>query len=85
MVLMDVRMPELSGLDAAATIRRRERYTARRWDRRAHRPRHGRRQGTLPGGRHEQLPRKPLTLLDLKAALDTIAAEKTGRSASRSR
>ena len=29
-VLMDVQMPELSGLDAAATIRRRERYTGRR-------------------------------------------------------
>ena len=29
-VLMDVQMPELSGLDAAAMIRRRERYTSRR-------------------------------------------------------
>ena len=55
-VLMDVQMPELSGLDAATMIRRRERYTGQSLpDHRAHRARDGRRQGTLPRGRHERL------------------------------
>ena len=83
-VLMDVQMPELSGLDAAATIRRRERYTGQALPiiaLTAH-AMEGDRERCLAAGMNSYL-RKPLTLLDLKAALDAIAAQKTGRAAAR--
>jgi PAS domain S-box-containing protein len=83
-VLMDVQMPELSGLDAASTIRRRERYTGQALPiiaLTAH-AMEGDRERCLAAGMNSYL-RKPLTLLDLKAALDAIAAQKTGRPAAR--
>ena len=79
-VLMDVQMPELSGLDAAATIRRRERYTGeslRIIALTAH-AMEGDKERCLAAGMNAYLS-KPLTLLELKAALDAVAAEKAAR------
>ena len=79
-VLMDVQMPELSGLDAAATIRRRERYTGeslRIIALTAH-AMEGDRERCLAAGMNAYLS-KPLTLLELKAALDAVATEKAAR------
>jgi PAS domain S-box-containing protein len=81
-VLMDVQMPELSGLDAAATIRRRERYTGeslRIIALTAH-AMEGDKERCLAAGMNAYLS-KPLTLLELKAALDAVAAEKAARPA----
>ena len=81
-VLMDVQMPELSGLDAATTIRRRERYTGQALPivaLTAH-AMEGDKERCLAAGMNAYLS-KPLTLLDLKAALDGIAARKAARPA----
>jgi two-component system sensor histidine kinase/response regulator len=81
-VLMDVQMPELSGLDAATMIRRRERYTGQAvWiiALTAH-AMEGDRERCLASGMNGYLS-KPLTLLELKAALDTVAAQKAARPA----
>jgi PAS domain S-box-containing protein len=83
-VLMDVQMPELSGLDAATTIRRRERYTGQSLHiiaLTAH-AMEGDKERCLSAGMNAYLS-KPLTLLDLKAAMDTVAADKVARSATR--
>ena len=81
-VLMDVQMPEMSGLDAATAIRRRERYsgeavpiialTAHAME--------GDRARCLNAGMSDYLS-KPLTMDELKAALDGIAAEIAARPA----
>ena len=84
-VLMDVQMPELSGLDAAATIRRRERYTGeslRIIALTAH-AMEGDREKCLAAGMNAYLT-KPLTLLELKAALDAVAADKAARPVAQS-
>jgi CheY-like chemotaxis protein len=84
-VLMDVQMPELSGLDAATMIRRRERYTGqslRIIALTAH-AMEGDKERCLAAGMNDYLS-KPLTLLELKAALDAIAAEKAARPAAQS-
>ncbi len=81
-VLMDVQMPELSGLDAATMIRRRERYTRQALPiiaLTAH-AMEGDKERCLAAGMNAYLS-KPLTLLDLKAALDPIAAQKAARPA----
>ena len=81
-VLMDVQMPELSGLDAATMIRRRERYTGQALPiiaLTAH-AMEGDKERCLAAGMNAYLS-KPLTLLDLKAALDAIAAQKAARPA----
>jgi CheY-like chemotaxis protein len=83
-VLMDVQMPELSGLDAATMIRRRERYTGQSLQiiaLTAH-AMEGDRERCLAAGMNAYLS-KPLTILELKAALDAVAAEKIARSAAR--
>jgi PAS domain S-box-containing protein len=79
-VLMDVQMPELSGLDAATMIRRRERYTGeslRIIALTAH-AMEGDKERCLAAGMNAYLS-KPLTLLELKAALDAVAADKAAR------
>ncbi|MEO5821685.1 MAG: ATP-binding protein [Vicinamibacteraceae bacterium] len=79
-VLMDVQMPELSGLDAATMIRRRERYSGeslRIIALTAH-AMEGDKEKCLAAGMNAYLS-KPLTLLELKAALDAVAAEKAAR------
>jgi PAS domain S-box-containing protein len=81
-VLMDVQMPELSGLDAATMIRRRERYTGEKLPiiaLTAH-AMDGDKERCLASGMSGYLS-KPLTLDELKTALDAIAAEKAGRPA----
>jgi len=81
-VLMDVQMPEMSGIDAATTIRRRERYTGQALPiiaLTAH-AMEGDEERCLAAGMNAYLS-KPLTLVDLKAALDTIVAQKTSRPA----
>jgi PAS domain S-box-containing protein len=80
-VLMDVQMPLLSGLDAAAMIRRRERYTGGALPiiaLTAH-AMEGDKERCLAAGMNAYLS-KPFTLLELKAALDDVAAEKVARS-----
>jgi CheY-like chemotaxis protein len=81
-VLMDVQMPELSGLDAATMIRRRERYTgetlpiialtAHAMD--------GDRERCLASGMSDYLT-KPLTMDALKAVLDAVVAAKVAPDA----
>jgi CheY-like chemotaxis protein len=81
-VLMDVQMPELSGLDAATMIRRRERYTGQSLPiiaLTAH-AMEGDKERCLSAGMNAYLS-KPLTLLDLKTALDSIATQKATRPA----
>ncbi len=76
-VLMDVQMPELSGLDAATMIRRRERYTGqslRIIALTAH-AMEGDKERCLSAGMNAYLS-KPLTLLELKSVLDAVAADK---------
>ncbi len=80
-VLMDVQMPELSGLDAATMIRRRERYTGESLQiiaLTAH-AMEGDKERCLAAGMNAYLS-KPLTLLELKAALDAVAADKVART-----
>jgi PAS domain S-box-containing protein len=80
-VLMDVQMPELSGLDAATMIRRRERYSGeslRIIALTAH-AMEGDKERCLAAGMNGYLS-KPFTLLDLKAVLDGIAVEKLART-----
>ena len=82
-VLMDVQMPEMSGLEAATAIRRRERrtgvtvpiiaLTAHAME--------GDRERCLASGMTGYLS-KPLTLDALKAALEQVAAELASRHAS---
>jgi CheY-like chemotaxis protein len=81
-VLMDVQMPLLSGLDAATMIRRRERYTgeALRIIALTAHAMEGDKERCLAAGMNAYLS-KPFTLLDLKAALDDVAAEKVARAA----
>ncbi len=82
-VLMDVQMPLLSGLDAATMIRRRERYTgeALRIIALTAHAMEGDKERCLAAGMNAYLS-KPFTLLELKAALDDVAAEKVARAAS---
>jgi CheY-like chemotaxis protein len=75
-VLMDVQMPEMSGLDAATAIRRRERYTGEALPiiaLTAH-AMEGDKERCLASGMTAYLS-KPLTLEALRLALDTVAAE----------
>ncbi len=84
-VLMDVQMPELSGLDAATMIRRRERYTGEALciiALTAH-AMEGDKERCLAAGMNAYLS-KPLTLLELKAALDAVATDKAARPSARS-
>ena len=81
-VLMDVQMPELNGLDAATMIRRRERYTGQALPiiaLTAH-AMEGDKERCLASGMNAYLS-KPLTLVDLKAALDAVVAQKAARPA----
>jgi PAS domain S-box-containing protein len=81
-VLMDVQMPELSGLDAATMIRRRERYTGQKLPiiaLTAH-AMEGDKERCLAAGMSSYLS-KPLTLDELKAALDAVAAAIASRAA----
>jgi CheY-like chemotaxis protein len=81
-VLMDVQMPELSGLDAATMIRRRERYTGEKLPiiaLTAH-AMEGDKEKCFAAGMSGYLS-KPLTLDDLKTALDAIAADKAAHPA----
>jgi PAS domain S-box-containing protein len=83
-VLMDVQMPEMSGLDAATAIRRRERYTGQAVPiiaLTAH-AMEGDKERCLNAGMSGYLS-KPLTMEELKTSLDAIAAEIAGRPAVR--
>jgi PAS domain S-box-containing protein len=75
-VLMDVQMPEMSGLDAATAIRRRERYTGESLPiiaLTAH-AMEGDKERCLAAGMSAYLS-KPLTLEALRTALDAVAAD----------
>ena len=79
-LVLDIRMPELSGLDAATMIRRRERYTGESLHiiaLTAH-AMEGDRERCLAAGMNAYLS-KPLTLLELKASLDAVVARKAAR------
>jgi PAS domain S-box-containing protein len=81
-VLMDVQMPEMSGLDAATAIRRRERYAGEAVPiiaLTAH-AMQGDKERCLNAGMSGYLS-KPLTMDELKAVLDAIAAEIAARPA----
>jgi CheY-like chemotaxis protein len=81
-VLMDVQMPEMSGLDAATAIRRRERYTGESLPiiaLTAH-AMEGDKERCLAAGMTAYLS-KPLTLDALRTALDAVATAVLARQA----